>query len=311
MRRQFNAKRRNIGLYNQYTSSSIGAVNNNDLLTSRSRHVYFDSREDVRLRGKENTIERGMFQCELQTSLKNVKRITIHQITLPGTLHNVQNRSIRLTIDNQSKDLVLNDETFNKENINDFALKLSQEFATFATSINPSYLSPTITIVFNSIKEIFSITAGFPNAAPPGYSWEINFNPNSDTTLNFGPFLGVGRTQFFGASPFDYSKVLKGDSIPDMNGFNYMYIRSPELNINSEFNMTEIDINKKSNILARVPVNYSADTMTFDSSWFYPHEVDINLLKNITFQFFFYNGSRPNFHNENISLMIVFDYYDN
>jgi len=129
-----------------------------------------------------------------------------------------------------------------------------------------------------------------------------------------GPFFGIEPEQRLAGGPNNNQTnrilYLTGESIPDINGFNYMYIRCPELNLNSEFNLTEIDIHKKNNILGRVPVNYSENVMSFDSSWFYPHETDINIVKNITFQFYYYNGSSPNFHNENISLVLIFEYID-
>jgi len=309
-----NSKRRNIALYNQYTSSSIGAVNNNDVVTPRTKHVYFDSREDVRIRGKKQTMEKGLFQATLATNLKNVKRIVVHQITMPGTMHNVINRHVKFkatpaaTKITYVRDLVFTNISLSYQNLDDLALRLTQEFTQFLTGEGVSNVDPPVFTISSDDNDSLTITGTQQNASP--YIWEVDFNPEDDPTDNLGPFLGIDPNQNLINDNPDLSQHLTGNSIPDINGFNYMYIRCPELNLNSEFNLTEIDYNKKTDILGRVPVNYSENVMTFDSSWFYPHVVDINIVKNLTFQFYYYNGTSPNFNNENISLVLIFDYYD-
>ena len=310
-----NSKRRQISLYNQYTSSSIGAVNNNDVVTPRTKHIYFDSREDVRIRGKEQTMEKGLFQTTLLTNLKNVKRIVVHQVTMPGTMHNIMNRNVTITVKGIVKKLIFSDISLSYQNLDDFALRLTAEFKIFLEE--HSHATADDPVFSFTSDDNDSLTIISTQTAISIYDWEIDFNPEDSSSDNMGPFLGINKNQIFkggtyGSVPLQADPILSmtGESIPDINGFNYMYIRCPELNLNAEFNATETDAHKKTNILGRVPVNNSENVMTFDSSWFYPHVVDINIVKNITFQFFFYNGTSPNFNNENISLVLIFDYYD-
>jgi hypothetical protein len=50
--------------------------------------------------------------------------------------------------------------------------------------------------------------------------------------------------------------------------------------------------------------------MTFTQEWFHPHEVDISNLSEISFEFYFYDGSRANFHHENISFLLYVEYME-
>mgnify|MGYP006088197147 CR=1 FL=1 len=312
-------KRRNIELYNSYTTSSIGYANNNEILTRRQKHLYFDSREDVRQRGKEQTTNKGMFRTSLVSSLKNVKKITVHQITVPGVMHNVSNREVELKVNGSTKRIVYNDMVLTKDTFDSFQILFQVDINTFfnqngVTDVNKI---PQVEFLFSELRETVSIKVNTPlgGVGPITVTWSINFNPSIEPTQNLGPMLGWDRQQGL-IEGNEYGALngvvnFEGLSVPDLNGFNYMLIRCPELNLNAEFNLTEVDNHKKNNILARVPVNYNSEVMTFDKNWFQPHFVDINILKTLTFEFSYYNGSKPSFQNENVSLVLIVDYMDN
>lgn len=151
----------------------------------------------------------------------------------------------------------------------------------------------------------------------------INFSPMADPTANFGSLFGLAANQFFDAKTHlpDYQHILRADQvegtktisvqgnhIPELHDFNYILIRTPNIYVRSQQSNSGDIANHHANIFAKVPIKNPMIAQTYDSTWFPNHRVEINLLELIQFNFQYFNGSIPNFHRENISMVLAVDY---
>jgi hypothetical protein len=296
--------------------------------TNRRKHIYVDSREDVRKRGRDSTLAQGSFRVHFQETMTNVKQISIAQMTLPTSFQNMVNRDFTVTYRS-----VNTSGTF----INEIYIVKKIKIQSFNMDLSLESLDSFGTLCKRLINTAFlSVDSGLTDLTyTPISRFTLTYNPSSGLmTLELEKEIRLGLTSTFtiefarGTRPInDYLGMdeaitlsndidesnqtsFTGDRSPDTDGFNYLFVRTPNITTNAEFIKTEIDAPHKNNLLCRIPLGSMRTVATFDYSWFPTHRVEINSLDYLVFEFYFYDGTKPNFQSENISLILVIDYLD-
>ena len=303
-------RNRNLNIRQNYLNSTRN-LNSNDIRFPRSKHLFIDSRESVRLHGRENTLKIGKFDVMLDNPISNVKNIQVLQATIPGTLRNCIDRHIYIRVGEFDtlfeKAIRLDDFNFHLNQLKNIEVKIKEQLNEELLAANVPTISE-FTLTYDTYSGHFDVKIAFDVELETGFI--IDFNHYEDESKNFGPFLGLSKKQRWLMIGNNIGHTYTGEYIPDITGFDYLFIRTPNISLNSEYIATETDPGKKNNILGRLPVNYDGNVMTFTQEWFHPHEVDISNLSEISFEFYFYDGSRPNFHHENISLLLYVEYME-
>lgn len=335
----------------KYQKISVGkrTLDQNAFVTPRTKHIYVDSREDVRKRGRAATLAKGNFRIHFQSAMKNVRKVSIAQLTMPTSFNNVSNRTFNIlfsyTDDNDNDDVdpvhlldtTLTIEEFQFSNnptsieafgrtmlvlinqkIKDFydrngvdplrqlTLEHSNEFLRYDSNLHKLVLKSKLTYLETN-RSILT-----PPPSPFPASLTIDFS-NKGATNSMQDLLGFHQDEIIFRQDANVSQGAQdffSSYSPDFDGFNYLYLRTPNMTTNAEFMQTETDAPHKNNLLARIPLSIRNTVTTFDYTWFPAHMVSVNSLEYLQFEFYFYDGSQPNFQSENISLILVIDYLD-
>lgn len=323
----------------QKISTNKRGLEQNNFTTARRKHIYIDSREDVRRRGRAQTLAKGSFMVHFQTPMKDVRKISIAQLTVPTSFNNMVNRTFSFTFSFKMNGI---DQTYSKSciikeyNISNNAAVLSGLGKLIRLQINEKlleiyneagashanavhlldaddilvYMDSLYRLSFQarlgSLQPIFANNAHYPSRLVIDFS-------DSGSPTSLASILGYDEK---GLDPIvieqdeQLSMGTMGGLAPysaDFDGFNYLFIRTPNVTTDAEFMKTDVDAAHKNNILARIPLGATNSVTTFDYTWFPAHMVEINNLEYLQIEFYFYDGSQPNFQSENISMILLVD----